>query len=229
MSYVLGYITADGCILNDKTRKNPYTLNITSAGKKHLYRIRKSLKSTHKITKKLNGNSKNAAYQFQARNPIICKDLINLGIVPRKTYNLKSIKIPNKYFSDFARGFFDGDGCVYIYSVNGTPQIKADFVSASLPFIAEFNKQLCKNIDIPQKNIHKQISKIKNKVPMYSICFYINDCEKLARFMYKNNPILYLPRKYEIFEKWKTIKRREYTKQSYPSKIGWHLNQKVTI
>jgi len=42
--------------------------------------------------------------------------LINLGVIPRKTYNLGEIKIPDEYFADFARGFFDGDGTVYIYN-----------------------------------------------------------------------------------------------------------------
>ena len=62
---------------------------------------------------------------------------------------------------------------------------------------------------------------------MYSICFYIDDCEKLAGFMYRNNPTLCLFRKRQVFEKWKLIKRRHYIKQNYSSKIGWPLNQKV--
>jgi len=225
MSYVLGYITADGCISMDKKRKNPFSLNITSAEKKHLYKIRKALGSTHKIGKKIGGYSGGISYQIQLRNPVICNNLINLGILPRKTYNLNPIKVPNKYFSDFVRGFFDGDGTVYIYTVNSTPQIKTEFVSTSLPFITEFNKDLCKGLNIPQKAIHKQIPKIKNKVVMYSICLYVDDCERLNKFMYQKNPSLYLPRKYKVFEKWKTIKRRKYTKQNYPSKVGWQLNQ----
>jgi len=222
MSYVLGYITADGCILMDKKRKNPFSLNITSAEKKHLYRIRKALGSTHKIGKKLGGYSGGISYQIQPRNPTICNDLINLGILPRKTYNLNPIKVPDKYFSDFVRGFFDGDGTVYIYKVNKVPQIKAGFVNSSLSFMTDLNQRICKNINIPIKNIHKQK---KNKMDIHNICFYIDDCKKLAKFMYQNNPSLYLPRKYKVFEKWKTIKRRKYTKQNYPSKVGWQLNQ----
>lgn len=61
----------------------------------------------------------------------------------------------------------------------------------------------------------------------YEICYYIDDCEKLGQFMYQNNPSLYLPRKYQVFEKWKTIKRRKYIKQNYPSKVGWQLNQNL--
>jgi len=226
MSYVLGYIVADGCITVSKGRKSrPFSLNITSADRKHLYKIREILASNHKISKK-SGNAPNVAYQLQIRNPILTTDLMNFGILPRKTANLNHIEVPDKYFSDFVRGFFDGDGTIYTYKVNGTPQIKAGFVSASLNFLEKFNNQLCKVINIPPKNIHKTFSRHKN-IPQYSICFYINDCEKLANLMYGNSPSLYLLRKKKVFEKWKLINRRHYLKQNYPSKIGWRLNQKV--
>lgn len=226
MAYLLGYIFADGCILVDKNReKNPYTLNITSVDKKHLYKIRKALGSDHKIGRKTNGRN-GIAFQLQIRNSILCKDLISLGIKPRKTYNPNTvINIPNKYFHDFARGFFDGDGTVYIYKVNGVSQIKAGFLSTSLSFFKKFNQRLCKNINIPEKNIHPRKKRGDQKLNQYDTHLYIDDCEKLAKFMYQNNQSLYLDRKYKIFEKWESIKRRGYTKQNYPSKIGWHLNK----
>jgi len=228
MGYLLGYITADGSIGISKDRKkHPLTLNITSAEKKHLYRLKKALESEHKISKK-SGGSNNFAYQLQIRNPVITEDLIKLGILPRKTYNLNPIKVPEKYFPDFVRGFFDGDGTVYIYKVNKVLQIKAGLVSSSLSFITNLNQRICKNLDIFQKAIHRKLPKrMKEKMILYSICFYIDDCEKLYQFMYGNNPILYLPRKRRIFEKWKLIKRRHYIKQNYPSKIGWQLNEKI--
>ena len=225
MSYILGYIAADGCIYKRKNRKNSYALNITSKDKDNLLKMGKNLSPDCSISIKY--NSQGLPYsQIQISNREICGDLISLGILPRKTYNLNFIKIPEEYFSDFVRGFFDGDGTVYIYKVNGTPQIKGGFVSPSLSFITEFNKQLCEAIDIPCKTVHKVHSKNKN-LPMYSICFYIDDCEKLAGFMYRNNPTLCLFRKRQVFEKWKLIDRRHYIKQDYPSKIGWYLNQKV--
>jgi len=62
---------------------------------------------------------------------------------------------------------------------------------------------------------------------IYAIYFYVDDCEKLVNFMYGGNLTLYLPRKYYIFKKWKSIKRKEYVKRNYPSKSGWHLAPKV--
>ncbi|XOB41984.1 MAG: LAGLIDADG family homing endonuclease [Candidatus Nealsonbacteria bacterium] len=226
MSYVLGYIVADGCIAISKDRKShPFTLNITSADLKHLYLLKETLESEHKISKK-SRKADNNGYQLQIRNHIITKDLMNLGIFPRKTYNLNPIKVPEKYFPDFIRGFFDGDGSVYIYKVNGVPQIKASFSNPSLPFIAKLNQDLCRKMGISMKTIHEDKNK-RRKIPLYYIDFYIDDCEKFAEFMYRNNSSLFLLRKCKIFEKWKLIKRRHYIKQNYPSKVGWHLNQKV--
>lgn len=226
MSYVLGYITADGCITVSKGRKNPFTLNITSIEKKYLCKIRKAFASTHKISKKPCGRLNKFGYQLQFRNTTIIADLLLLGITPRKTYNLAPIKVPDKYFADFTRGLFDGDGTVYIYKVNNTPQIKVGFVSASLPFLIDFNQHLCKMLNIPIKNIKKNIQKT---MPLYSICFYIDDCKKLNQFMYKNNPTLFLPRKQKIFNQWQYKKRRKYIKQNYPSKINMQSNSNNNI
>ena len=164
MSYILGYIAADGCIYKRKNRKNSYTLNITSKDKDNLLKMGKNLSPDCSISIKY--NSQRLPYsQIQISNREICGDLISLGILPRKTYNLNFIKVPEEYFSDFVRGFFDGDGTVYIYKVNGTPQIKGGFVSPSLFFITEFNKQLCKAIDIQCKAVHKFHSKNKREIP----------------------------------------------------------------
>lgn len=224
MSYVLGYIVADGCVSMNEDRKQPYTVNITSIDRPNLVQLKKAFQSEHKISEKRNGAGA-LSYQIQFRNYQLATDLIRLGVTPRKTYSLEPIYVPDAYFADFFRGFFDGDGTVYIYQVNGVPQIKAGVVCTSLSFITDLNQRLCRFLNIPEKSIHRDIA--KRKMTKYSIIFYIDDCKKLARFMYQNNPKLFLPRKRIIFQKWTSTSRRPYKKRSYPSKIGWHLNQNL--
>jgi len=233
MSYVLGFVVADGCIGIKRIRKDGikrYYFNITSKDKPHLENIKKVMVAHQKIYSKGSGYTNRKDYYFiQIGHQEICRDLINLGISPRKTYNLNPIKVPKKYFPDFVRGFFDGDGSVYIYNVNKVPQIKVGFVSSSLPFITEFNQQLCKSLNIPLKTIHQTVDEQGKRIIQYNICFYVDDCERLYRFMYKE-VFIFLDRKYRIFKKWENIKsknRRHYIKQNYPSKVGWHLNQGV--
>jgi hypothetical protein len=230
MAYILGFVAADGCIGVSRIRKRDgakqYYFNITSKDKFHLKNIKKTMAAQHKIYSKKSGyTGKKDYYCFQIGHQEICRDLMKLGILPHKTYDLNPMRIPDDYFPDFVRGFFDGDGTVYIYVVNGTPQIKASFESYNnFDFFSDFNRKLCHFLNIPQKNIHQQISKTGEIG--YHTYFYIDDCEKLYRFMYGNSPTLYLPRKRRIFEKWRLIKRRNYVKQNYPSKVGWYLNQK---
>lgn len=227
MSYVLGYIVADGCITKSKGRKkNPWSFNITSIDKQHLYRLKKIIGSTHKISTK--NSERSIGFQIQIRNSVLCKDLTRRGIMPRKTSQLKPIRIPKIYFPHFVRGFFDGDGTVYIYRVNNVLQIKAGFVSASFAFFKDFHRRLCQQLQIPEKSIHRKKKRLSTNMQQYDAHFYIDDCKKLADFMYKNNPAIFLPRKRRVFEKWKMMKRRHFTKNNYPSKIGWHLNHGVS-
>lgn len=229
MSYILGFIAADGCVHKRKGRKNSYILSITNKEKCILEKIKQVVRTSASISIKNSGsNYRKEYYVLQICNEEIIKDLLILGILPRKTHNLSPLPIPDLYFADFTRGFFDGDGTVYIYNVNGISQIKAGFVSASFPFIADFNIRLCQFLKVPEKAIHTEPeNKTRRRMERYNICFYITDCGRLADFMYEGSPNLYLKRKREIFEKWKSIKRRHYIKSNYPSKIGWHLNQKL--
>lgn len=228
MAYVLGFVVADGCIIKRKDRIESYIFNITSKDQDILLKIKKALSSEHPIGIKYNSLKMPYSY-VSICNREICEDIIRLGINPRKTYNLEPIKVPEKYFADFVRGFFDGDGSVYLQKINGTLQIKSSFVAASAEFLKDFNSRLCRNLNIPEKSVHQTKNKSENRMIQYSICLYVDDSEKLAKFMYGSNPTLYLDRKKEIFDQWKLIKRRHYKKENYPSKIGWQLNQKSKV
>jgi len=117
MAYVLGFVVADGCVMKRKDRKDSFIFNITTKDREHLENIQKAMCSKYQIGLKSGGGSRERNISFvQITNKEICLDLINLGVIPRKTYNLGEIKIPDEYFADFARGFFDGDGTVYIYN-----------------------------------------------------------------------------------------------------------------
>jgi len=210
MAYILGYIVADGCLISTREGTS-YILNITSIDYQHLLKIKKILYPESSISRKPNSTG-GVGYQIQIRNSIIANDLLKLGIKPRKTYNLKYIKVPDKVFHHFARGFFDGDGTVYIYKVNGTPQIKAGFVSASKEFLSGFNKELAKAINIPTKRIHLKIDKRGTRVITYYTYYYVNDCERLFSFFYKEKHSIHLSRKKKVFNEWSNTTRRKYTK-----------------
>ncbi|MCL5406990.1 MAG: hypothetical protein M1429_00620 [Patescibacteria group bacterium] len=211
MAYILGYIAADGNIHKRKNRINSWMLNITSKDKNHLVVLKNAMNSDHGISSKQNGQG-DVSYQLIICHAEICKDLRRLGIHPRKTFTLKPIKVPKEFFSDFVRGYFDADGSVYIYVVNGTPQIKAHFTGASRIFIEKLGLILSQLLGIKEKPIYTTKAKGVRQ-NMYHFDFYIRDCQRLFDFMYTPMPSLYLSRKYEMFEKWKFVKRRHYIRQ----------------
>ena len=107
MSYILGYIVADGCIYKRKNRKNSYTLNITSKDKDNLLKMGRNLSSGCSISIKY--NSQRMPYsQIQISNREICEDLISLGVSSKKNYNSDFLKIPKKFFLILPEDFLTG-------------------------------------------------------------------------------------------------------------------------
>ncbi len=208
MAYILGYIVADGCIISTRNNTSDI-LNITSKDYSHLNKIKKVLYPSSTISRKKN-SSGGFGFQIQIRNSTLCGDLRKLGITPRKTYTLNYFRVPQKMFSHFARGFFDGDGTVYIYMVNGTPQIKAGFVSASKKFLYGFTEELSKSLGLNGKKIHTKKDEKGIRAVTYYSYYYVKDCIKLEKLFYSENSNLYLERKKEVFNRWSNTLRREY-------------------
>lgn len=96
MAYVLGLIFADGCLLEHKN--GDHGLDITSKNKDLLLSIKSRMQSGHKIGQKTRG------WHLQIRNVKIYKDLLALGLTPRKSKTILFPKVPKVYMADFIRG-----------------------------------------------------------------------------------------------------------------------------
>lgn len=108
LAYVVGLITTDGSLSIDGRH-----LDITSNDVQLLDTAKKCLKINNKITPKSSGfTGKKTSYHIQFGNVVLYKWLLSIGLMPNKTWLLRSLKIPNKYFFDFLRGHLDGDGCI---------------------------------------------------------------------------------------------------------------------
>lgn len=121
MSYILGYICADGCLIDAHNSSRTQYLGITSKDSSILHKINQALgcnkplyKGLPRITKYPSGKTyKNSlTYTLRIGNMVIFNDLIRLGLTPRKSLSLKLPRIPLRYFVHFLRGYFDGDGCL---------------------------------------------------------------------------------------------------------------------
>src|SRR3990167_9212314 len=112
MAYVLGFFAADGYLVLNKRGANFWNIQITDG--KLLWSIRKAMHSKHKISVRKGKGSERTAYRLQIGSKEMCGDLRCLGMSERKTKSLSVPCVPEKYFSHFVRGYFDGDGNIWV-------------------------------------------------------------------------------------------------------------------
>jgi len=195
MAYILGFIVTDGCLVEHQN--GCHALNITNKNKEILQKILKVLDSSHKIGVKLRGGMPNLKYyQIQIRDKIIYSDLLKLGLTPRKSKTIKMLNIPQKFFADFVRGCFDGDGSVCYWKEprwKNTWQIRTTFTSGSKKFLIALKRLLNKYAGL-------KLGKIWSRKSGHELHYGIFDSLILSKYIYKNKPHLYIKRKKEAFD-----------------------------
>ena len=82
--------------------------------------------------------------------------LLSIGLIPRKSLTLGTLKIPDQYFVDFLRGLIDGDGCIrrWLHPSNKREQWSLRIYSGSEPFAAWVSNTVEKLIGVKGR-IHK--------------------------------------------------------------------------
>lgn len=122
--------------------------------------------------------------------------LSNIGLSKTKSKTIKCVKVPNKYFDDFVRGLFDGDGSFYSYWDKRWPKsfgFKLSFASASTEFIFWLKERLTKLYGV-KGYIHKGDG-------VLNLEYVKGDSKKLFYKMYQKDHILYLQRKFDKIKK----------------------------
>jgi len=155
MAYVLGFFCADGCMFVNP--RGAHYIAFYSNDRHLLKFIRYALRSEHKIGRRPTGKSRrqSTAYVLQLGSKEVYHDLLRLGLLPGKEHRLKLPPVPAKYFSAFARGYFDGDGSVAygLYKRRGrqktTRVLLVRFTSASKKFLADLSQKIKKELGVP--------------------------------------------------------------------------------
>ena len=136
------------------------------------------------------GVTAGALYRFHISNKQIYRDLISLGLTPKKSKTITFPKVPQPFLRHFIRGCWDGDGSAYISNKN----INAHYVSGSRLFIEGLVQNLIK-AGLPERTIH-----IAKKTGCYYIRYSGKNCIKLFKFLYNGvDESQYLCRKFEVF------------------------------
>ena len=110
LAYAVGLIATDGNL-----SKSGRHIELTSKDKDQLKTFLHCIERPDvRITLK-NGSYRKTITRVQVGDVTLYRFLLSIGLMPNKTKILGRIAIPDKYFIDFVRGVFDGDGCSYSY------------------------------------------------------------------------------------------------------------------
>jgi len=183
--YLLGYILTDGNIAWNPI-KGYYTLTITAAekDKAHLELMRNLLQST----KPLLYAPKTRSYRLIVNSKILCRKLMRLGILPRKSLTVKFPKMPKVYLWHFIRGVVDGDGSVNYFARKRSPYFSVRIYSGSPKFLHKL-VQTIKTLSGIEGNVRRVAKNV------YGVDYSCSRGKKLAHFLYSGASIS-LERKY---------------------------------
>lgn len=192
-AYAIGLLTTDGN-LSDNGRQ----FDMTSSDIEQIENFKKCLHIKNKIGLKHSGSTNKKSWRVQFGDIVFYKFLLGIGLMPNKSKLLKELQIPSKYFFDFLRGHFDGDGTFYSY---WDPRWKSsfmfytEFISASKEHIFWIQKKIFSFLRI-KGHITKSISN-----SAYQLKYAKSESLKLLPKLYYNTRVVCLSRKRLKIEK----------------------------
>jgi intein-encoded DNA endonuclease-like protein len=196
MAYIVGFLYADGNIV--KTKRGTHYVSWYTADKDLLISMKSIMQAEHLI--KLRESTAGKVYRMQVGSLEWYNDLSKLGLTPNKTKRLVLPSIPKDYIGHFVRGFFDGDGNVWVGQIHknrdsSTKTIQVAFTSASYDFLSSL-LSLLRSFGLAGGSIYTV------KTGTYSrLSFSVRDALKIYKIMYNAEHELLLRRKKQVFEK----------------------------
>lgn len=213
MAYVLGYLYADGSLEDASYIRGKY-IRVVSTDLSSIQVIKQLLGSEHKIIERLVVAPRKKLYVLRIGDHCLYDSLARRGLHPRKSLTMRLPLVPNKYWGDFVRGYFDGDGCIHLEK-GKTGKIKrlaTVFTSGSKQFLLQLARRL--------NRFGLQKMKVYTSRRSFQLRFSTRDSIKLYELMYANASTVYLPRKYGLFLVYFKLPKRRYIMPNGAAKLG---------
>ena len=191
-AYAIGLLTTDGCLSSDGRH-----IDLTSKDKEQLQNFLSCLEIDSRIGTKHSSLGREYL-RVQLGDVNFYKFLLTIGLMPRKTKIISEVKIPDKYFFDFLRGHFDGDGSFYSYwdsRWRSSFMFYTVFASASKIHIDWLRNKIYEFL-----TINGHISKSVNS-SVYQLIYAKTESLKLFPKLYYNDEVICLRRKRLKIEK----------------------------
>lgn len=193
MAWFLGFFAADGSIEKDR---NVMKLSLNTQDKEILEKIRLELNLKAEV-KDYTDSLGHPISKLQWSSEEMKNDFATYGIIPQKTFNLKPpYKLEKKYWIDYIRGYFDGDGSVTLLK-NNYNSLEFEITAATPTVLTFIRDWLFKEYNIPKVNIHEFVQKGKDH-PLYLLLYSTNATKQIYNCLYYEN-CLTIRRKYEKY------------------------------
>lgn len=189
LAYVVGLLASDGCLSGDGRH-----IDFTSKDWQLVATYRYLTKPHVKIgTKRSRDGSEYFRVQF---GDVAFYDfLISAGLTPRKSKTIQAISVPDAFYADFLRGYFDGDGSISGYwdpRWKNSLMFYASYTSASNAFLTWMRHQ---NTRLASSGP----GTIRTGKGALTLAYAKADSRLLFQFMYRGGFVPKLLRKYEKF------------------------------
>ncbi len=189
ISYITGLMAADGCLINDNRH-----LNITSKDIEIINNVKNILNLDVKVSTKTSSYG-GEAYNLQFGNVALYDFMINVGLTPAKSLTMGRLKIPDQYYPDFLRGYFDGDGSFSGFwdtRWKNSLTYSTSFSSGSLNFLVWLKDHNRKLLGINKGSINPGVR-------AFNLRYSKRDSETIFKYMYYQESVPKLTRKYDKF------------------------------
>lgn len=194
-AYFLGLLYADGCVQSDRSR---ITLFLQKRDIDILEKFKKCLQHTKRLKYTKAKDFKGLPYVSQPQFGLVIDSrimhtaLLKLGCIPRKSLILtfpSETSVPKYLYQHFIRGYFDGDGCIYLSK--DKKRVAFELVGTR-DFMTGIQTILIQSIGLSQTKLKQQ-----NKI-YYLVYGGRNECLKIRNYLYQDATV-YLNRKYNKF------------------------------
>ena len=202
LAYIVGLLATDGNLSSDGRH-----INFTSKDVQLLKTFKKCLKLKNKIGLKNSGFLKKKYPYIQFGDIILYEWLLSIGLTPNKSKTIDKLKIPNKYFFDFLRGCFDGDGSCYSY---WDPRWKSSFM-----FYINFSSGSLSHLEWIRhrmKGLAGVSGHIKSGKRVWQLNYAKKEAKRIIPKMYYQKNLPRLKRKHIKLEKFLKIDDKENSK-----------------
>lgn len=184
-AYAIGLIVADGCLSKDGRH-----VDLTSKDRAQIVLFKKCLGLATKISRKRSGAG-NLTHHTQFGDVLFYQFLESIGLTPAKSKTISSILVPQEYFLDFLRGYFDGDGSSFSYYdsiYKKSYRFYISFTSASPKFFDWLRNEIRNSLNIKgflshnRNNAYVQLRFSKKEaIVLVNGIYYSKDVPRLKR------------------------------------------------